>query len=63
MAQKSNDKRLILRQLIEIEIQLGYDISDLIGRPLSYFDWDGVAQLLEERMKEYKENEGVDYGS
>ena len=63
MAQKINDKRILLRSLIEIEIILGYDISNLIGYPLSHFNWDGVADLLEKRYAEYKQNEGVEYGN
>ena len=63
MAQKSKDKRLLLRSLIEIELQLGYDISDLIGYPLSHFNWDSVADLLEKRYFEYKRNNSFEYGN
>lgn len=63
MKRKSQDKLLLLRTLIEIEIQLGYDITNLIGRPLSYFDWDKVANLLELRMVEFKETYNYEYGS
>jgi hypothetical protein len=63
MTRKSQDKLLLLRTLIEVEIQLGYDITNLIGRPLSYFDWDKVANLLEQRMVEFKETYKYEYGS
>ncbi len=63
MKRKLSDKRLLLTKLIEIEIQLGYDISDLVGYPLSSFNWDGVADTLEKRYDEYKKNNGVEYGS
>ena len=63
MTRKSQDKLLLLRTLIEVEIQLGYDITNLIGRPLSYFDWDGVANVLEQRMVEFKETYKYEYGS
>ena len=63
MPLKTQDKIILLRTLIEIEINLGYDISNLIGKPLSYFNWDGVADLLQERMSEYKKNNKVEYGN
>jgi hypothetical protein len=63
MPHKLSDKRILLIRLIEIELQLGYDISDLVGYPLSSFNWDGIADTLEKRYKEYKKNNGVEYGS
>lgn len=54
-------KRTLLRRLIEIEILLGYDVTDLIGHQLSYFNWENVELMFEERKLEYQKNEGVEY--
>lgn len=52
---KRKDKLNLLRNLIEIYIRLGYDISDLIGRPLWNFDADGLQRVMDIMNKEYKE--------
>jgi hypothetical protein len=45
-----NQKRNKLRKFIELSIYCGYDITDYLGRPLSYFNFqalDGVIKELE----------------
>lgn len=54
-------KRNLLRRLIEIEILLGYDVTDFVGHQLSYFNWESVEMLFEKRRLEYKQNEGLEY--
>lgn len=46
------EKMYLLRTLIEIEINLGYDISFLIAKPLSYFDFEGIELLIIKRRNE-----------
>jgi hypothetical protein len=54
-------KRNLLRRLIEIEIILGYDVTDLVGRQLSYFNWDAVYNKFELAKVEFKNNNKTDY--
>ena len=58
---KRKEKLNLLRNLIEIYIRLGYDISDLIGRPLWHFDVDGLKKVFDIMNKEYKESYGEDW--
>ena len=46
------EKMYLLRTLIEIEINLGYDISFLIAKPLSYFDFEQIELRIIKRRKE-----------
>lgn len=41
-------KRYLLCRLIELYVQNGYSINDLIGRPLSYFDFSKVEKIVNE---------------
>jgi len=43
---KTADKRKLLAEFIELQVQHGYDISNLVGRPLSYFDWTKIQQKI-----------------
>lgn len=47
-------KTQLLARLIELSVQLGEDISPLIGKPLSYFDWDKVSANVEKKEIEYE---------
>ena len=51
-------KLYLLRQLIEIEINLGYDITFLIAKPLSFFDFEAIKILILKRRKEKAEMNG-----
>lgn len=42
---KTKDKKLLLREIIEMWVFMGYDITPLIGRPLSYFNWDFMQKI------------------
>lgn len=44
---KINDKKRLLVQLIELYIYCGYDISDLVGRPFAYFNYDAVINAIQ----------------
>lgn len=35
-------KKELLVRLIELMLYTGYDISDLVGRPLSYFNYTAI---------------------
>lgn len=43
-----NQKRKLLARYIEHKVSGGYDITDLVGRPLSYFDWVNIYQSVKE---------------
>ena len=58
---KPQEKRDLLRRLIEVEILIGYDISQYLGYTLSYFNWQAMQMLLDKRIAEYKENGGLNY--
>jgi hypothetical protein len=60
---KPKDKKRLLITLIELEVFLGYDISNLVGKQLSQFNWDGVMNVIELRKQEYKKVTGTDYGN
>lgn len=44
----------MLAVYVELLAMSGVDISDLMGRPLSYFDYDKIAKLTEEKQKEFE---------
>jgi len=50
---KTKEKLQILARLIEFSVQLGEDITPIIGKPLSYFDWDKVSQNVAKKQIEY----------
>ena len=58
---KPSEKRRLLRRLIEIEIQLGYEIENLIGYPLNVFNWDLIKEVFEKRKIEYLEIYKTEY--
>jgi hypothetical protein len=49
---KKEEKIKLLVKLIETSVSLGYDISDLVGKPLSYFNFNKVATLIKVREEE-----------
>ena len=46
---KTQEKKQLIAQLIEKYVQSGYDITEFIGRPLSYFDEEKIKVLLENK--------------
>ena len=46
---KAQEKKQLIAQLIEKCVQNGYDITEFIGRPLSYFDEKKIKALLESK--------------
>ena len=46
---KATEKKQLIVQLIEKYVHNGYDITEFIGRPLSYFDEEKVKVLLENK--------------
>jgi hypothetical protein len=48
------EKRKLLARLFFLLIQTGYDIEDLIGKPLSYFDYDKIKLRILQLEKEYE---------
>ncbi|QHB40951.1 hypothetical protein HWC99_gp20 [Flavobacterium phage vB_FspS_tant8-1] len=49
------EKRKLLVEMIELMIFCGYDITNHVGRPLSYFDFEKVQQFIEVLKKEKNE--------
>lgn len=43
-----SEKRKLLVKLIEHWVMEGIDISSLVGRPLSYFDWVVISQAVKD---------------
>ena len=46
---KATEKKQLIAQLIEKYVQNGYDITEFIGKPLSYFDEEKIKVLLENK--------------
>jgi len=47
------EKRKLLVKMIELMVFTGYDFSDYVGKPLSYFDFDKVKSAIKKYQKEY----------
>lgn len=52
---KTFEKKEILRQFFELLIFNGYDITDYIGKPLSWYDFDKVLKRIETLEQEQEE--------
>ena len=46
---KATEKKQLIAQLILKYVQSGYDITEFIGKPISYFDEKKIKALLESR--------------
>ena len=44
------EKRTLLREYVELLIFLGYDVTEIMGRPLNYFDFYRI-QIRIEKLK------------
>ena len=45
------ERKALLAQLIELNVQLGYDIKHLIGIQLSTFNFEKIKELIKEKEK------------
>tara|TARA_R110000851_G_scaffold163169_1_gene306970 strand:+ start:255 stop:503 length:249 start_codon:yes stop_codon:yes gene_type:complete len=43
-----SQKRRLLRELIELKIHHGYEVSDYMGRALSWFNYEAVQSSIQE---------------
>ena len=57
---KTAEKKQLIKEVIEKLVLNGYDIIEFIGKPLSYWDYEKVKELLEEDTF-YKEGEYGEY--
>ena len=57
---KTQEKKQLIAKVIEKLVLNGWDITEFIGKPLSYFDYEKVKKLLDED-KFYKEQNGKQY--
>jgi hypothetical protein len=55
---KNEEKRKLLSEVIELMIYCAYDHKDLVGRPLSYFDYEALANYRNQLIIEKKEIDG-----
>jgi len=44
---KPKGKRQLLAEYIEIQVEIGCDISELVGRELSYYDWEDIQRTVD----------------
>lgn len=52
---KQKEKRILLARMVELYVHCGYDISGIVGQPLSYFNWELVEETVTRLQKEYDE--------
>lgn len=56
------DKRYLLMKLFEIYLIQGYDITDWMGKPLSFFDYKGVIHaIIKEEQNYYGSSSLLEY--
>lgn len=55
------EKKQLLVDLILLEYKLGYSITDRIGKPLSYFNFDAVSKLVTKLKSEYLKDNGYNF--
>lgn len=48
------EKKALLIQLIEKRVQCGYAIDDLIGKPISHFDYEAVKKRINWLNEQYQ---------
>lgn len=51
----TKEKKALLVELIELMLYCGYDISDMVGIPLSKFNFNGGVQSAIESYKKEKQ--------
>lgn len=47
-------KRFLLAEYIELLVRNGYDIKPLMGKPLSFFDYNALKRLIKTLYDEYE---------
>lgn len=52
----TKEKRQLLARLIEIKVFFGENITDLMFKPMKYFDWEKVSEIVKTREKEIDES-------
>jgi len=54
MAEKYSlkERKRILSEYIELLVKNGYDIKWLMGKPLTYYNFDGVKKVIKDLQKE-----------
>lgn len=52
-------KRTVLREYVELLVFLGYDITEIMGRPLSYFDFHIIQIRIHELKIEQNKVNGI----
>lgn len=60
-AMKPTEKRALLVEFVELMVRNGYDISCVVGRPLSYFNYEMVRVEMDRIKEEYAENNYTPY--
>jgi len=58
---KPQEKKNLIAQLLEYYVRGGYDITEFIGKPLSYFDYEAIANRIEKFEEEIRKEEEEDY--
>ena len=48
----AKEKKELLREMITLMVYTGYDFADYMGKPLSYFNYDGVKKYIKELQSE-----------
>lgn len=51
----NKEKKQLIVRLIELHYQLCYDFTDLIAKPLSYFDYEKVKIAIQKFEKELEQ--------
>ena len=46
------ERKRILSEYIELLVKNGYDIKWLMGKPLTYYNFDGVKKVIKDLQKE-----------
>lgn len=59
----TNQKRNLLTQLIILQDSCGYDAGGIVGRPLSYFNFDKVQAIVKTLIAEWEEINGCEYST
>jgi hypothetical protein len=50
----SKQKRRLLADIVQLNV--GYDNDQFVGRPLSYYNWDAVTKLRDSLKKKTEED-------
>lgn len=59
----TKQKRNLLTELILLKNDCGYHVADFIGRPLNYFNYDKVQEVIKSTIIEWEGMNGCEYSS